>query len=566
MPRADFPFAAVVGQERLKTALLLAAIEPGLAGVLISGPRGSAKSTLARALAAIDRRADGRFVTLPLGATEEQVVGTLDLERALGTGEVAHQPGVIGRAHGGYLYIDEVNLLADALVDVLLDVAASGVNRIERDGISHEHAAEFVLMGTMNPDEGDLRPQFADRFGLCVVLDTDYDAETRRRIVDQRLAYTRDPEDFAAEHAPAQAALAERLEAARARLPQIDCNDEIKNAIAERCLAAGVEGVRADIHWRQAAVAHAAWQAREHVTAEDVEAVAEFVLCHRRNVDDSEGSGGAAGGQGGAEGSSERADSGQGDTWGGLPPRRIAPQRAVTTDPAALPNADPVGRAAQTAVAGRGAGPGRDPRGGASLAGPAGRRVDWFRTLGDAARTAHRRPRRLVHRPASTRPATLNCILLDTSASTLGQAAQDEARSAVAGIARHAWRARERLAILAFGGDRIDWLIAPKRAPKQCERALADWPAGGGTPLRAALRIAEERLRRLVRREPGLRTRTLLFTDGRCRDDIPELCWPGALAVVDTERARVPLGRARRLANRLGGGYIASPRALAVSS
>ncbi|MGN8160691.1 ATP-binding protein, partial [Salinisphaera sp. SWV1] len=325
MSHADFPFAAVVGQDRLKTALILAAIEPALAGVLVSGPRGAAKSTLARGLAAIDARAAGRFVTLPLGATEEQVIGSLDLQRALGTGEVAYRPGVIGRAHGGYLYIDEVNLLADPLVDVLLDVAASKINRIERDGISREHAAEFVLIGTMNPDEGELRPQFADRFGLCVELEPRYRADERRAIVDQRLAYEQDPATFAASWADAQAQLAAQIEAARTRLSNVICPETSKVAIAERCVAADVEGVRADLHWRQAARAHAGWQGRNAVSEADIEAVAEFVLCHRRHSESAGGEPDSGPPRTGGSDPGNAADGEQGGDsgWGGLPPRHV---------------------------------------------------------------------------------------------------------------------------------------------------------------------------------------------------------------------------------------------------
>jgi magnesium chelatase subunit I len=180
MNEATFPFTALVAQAPLQQALLLAAVDPALGGVLVSGPRGTAKSTTARALAEL--LPEGRFVTLPLGASEEQLIGTLDLEAVLRDGGVRFSPGLLAKAHQGVLYVDEVNLLPNSLVDQLLDVAGSGVNVIERDGISHRHDARFVLVGTMNPEEGELRPQLLDRFGLAVMLENCFDASVRQEI------------------------------------------------------------------------------------------------------------------------------------------------------------------------------------------------------------------------------------------------------------------------------------------------------------------------------------------------------------------------------------------------
>lgn len=191
-----FPFSAVTGQAQYKLALILVAINPTIGGVLVSGPRGCAKSTLARGFADL-RSANHPFVTLPLGASEEMLIGTLDLQQVLDSKNVAFNPGLLAKADGGTLYVDEVNLLPDSLVDLLLDVAASGVNCVERDGISHEHAAKFTLLGTMNPDEGELRPQLLDRFGLSVQLDNDYSIDERMAIVQSREAFDRDAESLA---------------------------------------------------------------------------------------------------------------------------------------------------------------------------------------------------------------------------------------------------------------------------------------------------------------------------------------------------------------------------------
>lgn len=275
-----FPLAAVVGADELKLALCLTAIDPKIGGVLIEGPRGMAKSTLARGLA--DLLGEGPFVTLPLGATEERLVGTLDLDAALGQGRVQFSPGVLANADGGVLYVDEVNLLPDHLVDLLLDVAASGTNRIERDGLSHRHSARFVLIGTMNPEEGELRPQLLDRFGLNVALSGQPLPQARGQILRRRLAFDNDPQAFCAEWATAQEALRQRCQAARQRLASIELDDRSLELITARCFDAAVDGLRADLVWWRAARAHAAWRGAAGIEDEDIEAVAEFALRHRR--------------------------------------------------------------------------------------------------------------------------------------------------------------------------------------------------------------------------------------------------------------------------------------------
>lgn len=280
--RHPFPFCALVGQERLQQALLLAAVDPGIGGVLVTGPRGTAKSTAARALAEL--LPHGHFVTLPLGASEEQLTGTLDLGHALQAGQVRFAPGLLARAHEGVLYVDEVNLLPDPLVDQLLDVAASGVNVVERDGVSHHHEARFVLVGTMNPEEGEIRPQLLDRFGLALAIGNYADPAARQAIVRARLAFDADPVAFRAGFAEAQRVLAARVARARAAVAALGFDDAVHARVSELCLAAAVDGVRADLVMLRAARALAAWEAAPAVTVAHVDAVAELVLQHRRQA------------------------------------------------------------------------------------------------------------------------------------------------------------------------------------------------------------------------------------------------------------------------------------------
>ncbi|WP_421006821.1 VWA domain-containing protein [Janibacter sp. G349] len=307
-----FPFTALVGADELTSALLLSAISPEIGGVLVRGEKGTAKSTAVRALASVlpeqrvasecrfgcdpDRDEDcpdgphesaattrpARLVELPVGATEDRVVGSLDLRRALGDGEAAYQPGLLAEAHRGILYVDEVNLLHDHLVDVLLDAAAMGRNTVERDGVSISHPARITLVGTMNPEEGELRPQLLDRFGLTVHVAASRDPHVRAEVVRRRLEADLDPAGFAARFADAEAELTQRLAAAREAVRSVRLDERTLRTIARVCAGFDVDGMRADIVTARTAAAHAAWQGRTQVTREDIRAAALLSLPHRR--------------------------------------------------------------------------------------------------------------------------------------------------------------------------------------------------------------------------------------------------------------------------------------------
>ena len=319
---ARFPFSAIVGQDEMKQALLIAAVDPAIGGVMVFGDRGTGKSTAARALATLlppilavkdcpygcskedqARYPDGcgtgplrkravPFVDLPLGATEDRVLGALDLERALRSGEKAFEPGLLAKAHRGFLYIDEINLLEDHLVDLLLDVAASGENVVEREGLSVRHPARFVLIGSGNPEEGELRPQLLDRFGLSVEVRTPQDIDTRVEIMRRCAQHEADAEAFVGEWADRENAVLRRIDRGRKRLAKVDVPDAMLVKAAELCMAVGADGLRGELTVMRAARALAALEGAKTVGEAQLMAVAPSALRHRlrRDVLDETGS------------------------------------------------------------------------------------------------------------------------------------------------------------------------------------------------------------------------------------------------------------------------------------
>jgi magnesium chelatase subunit I len=328
MRRVPFPFSAIVGQDEMKLALLAAAVEPAIGGVLVFGDRGTGKSTAVRGLAALlpgmrvvdgcpyaceadapamlcplcargkpkralkTRMAPVPVIDLPLGATEDRVVGALDLERALTRGEKAFEPGLLARAHRGFLYIDEVNLLEDHLVDLLLDVAATGENVVEREGLSLRHPARFVLVGSGNPEEGELRPQLLDRFGLSVEVQTPTDLALRSEVVRRRDRYERDPAAFAAEWTKPDKALRDKIERGRKGLAAVRVPDPVLERVSQLCLKLGTDGLRGELTLMRAARAVASIEGDAEVGAGHLRRVAPAALRHRlrRNPLDEAGS------------------------------------------------------------------------------------------------------------------------------------------------------------------------------------------------------------------------------------------------------------------------------------
>ena len=281
-----YPFTAIVGQDEMKLALLLNAINPSIGGVLIEGEKGTAKSTAVRALPsllpAMETGADAMTVVeLPINATEDRVVGSINLEKALQEGVKAFEPGILHVAHQNILYVDEVNLLDDHIVDILLDVAAMGVNTVEREGVSHSHPSRFILVGTMNPEEGDLRPQLLDRFGLSVMVYGEQDPAQRMDVIKRRLAFGDNPAEFVETYKESERALHDRLLEARKLLPTIIPSDDILLKIASISVGVGVDGHRSDITMMHTARAHAAFHGRSQIVDDDIKMAARLTLKHR---------------------------------------------------------------------------------------------------------------------------------------------------------------------------------------------------------------------------------------------------------------------------------------------
>ncbi|MGW4203300.1 putative cobaltochelatase [Streptomyces sp. NPDC004726] len=603
-----YPFTAIVGQEDLRLALLLNAVSPRVGGVLVRGEKGTAKSTAVRALAALipqvpvvagcrfscdpaapdPRCPDGpheagpgtdrpaRMVELPVGASEDRLVGALDIERALSEGVKAFEPGLLADAHRGILYVDEVNLLHDHLVDVLLDAAAMGASHVEREGVSVRHAARFLLVGTMNPEEGELRPQLLDRFGLTVEVAASRDPDERVEVVRRRLAYDDDPVAFAARWTGEENALRARIAAARALLPEVRLGDGALRQIAATCSAFEVDGMRADIVMARTAATLAAWAGRTEVLAEDVRQAALLALPHRRRrnpfdapgldedrldetLEEFGGSGDSPSGDDDPDPEPDPDPDTDPDTdpdgGGGLPPQD-GPGASPPGDAPASPEAGDGEEPSQGAGGGggeqRAAATGEPfrtkeltvPGTGEGAAGRRSRsRAEHGRTTGA------RRPRGALtklHLAATVRAAApyqrargrsgnglvvrrddlrqavregresnLVLFVVDASGSMAARQRMSAVKGAVLSLLLDAYQRRDKVGLVTFRGRDAEVVLPPTSSVDTAAARLALLPTGGRTPLAAGLLRARDVLRVERMRDPSRRPLLVVVTDGR---------------------------------------------------
>lgn len=599
-----FPFTAIVGQQTMKRALLLNTINPKIGGVLIRGKKGTAKSTAVRSLAALlpevsvvqgcpyscppevrqglcqwceTPDADAllvdhqvRIVDLPVGATEDRLVGSLDIEQAIKTGAKSFEPGLIAAAHRGILYIDEVNLLNDHLVDVLLDAAAMGRNYVEREGISISHAAEFILVGTMNPEEGDLRPQLLDRFGLAVEVEGALEPEDRREVVRRRIAFESEPHSFMSQWTEAEAKEREHLIRSRQLLPQVRLSEDMLVLITDICAEYQVDGLRGDIVMYKTASTIAAYEDRTEVTVEDVREAAQMALLHRqrrlpfqqphlateqldsmieehqsrsRDRDPQNQSGNS---EDNSEGDSDPSDLDNQDesppedpdeTTGESPPSGSGPQDQYfeAGDPYSVQTLQlqPPDRRARQSTGRRattvsGSSIGRYVR--AQV--PEGPASDLALDATLRAAAPHQRRRRdsiegepqtqfliepwdIREKVRETQTGSLILFVVDASGSMGAQRRMVAVKGAILSLLLDAYQRRDRVGLISFRGTRADLLLPPTNSVDLAQVYLQEMPTGGRTPLSKGLYLALEVLETERLKDRETLPLLVLLSDGR---------------------------------------------------
>jgi magnesium chelatase subunit D len=645
-----FPFSAIVGSHDMALALILTTVSPEVGGVLVRGEKGTAKTTMVRALAnvlpsidvvegcrfscdpvdpdpscpdgphdhPVPRSRSAKLVELPVGATEDRVIGSLDLRQVLGVGEVVYEPGLLATAHRGILYVDEVNLLHDHLVDLLLDAAAMGRSTVEREGVSVAHGARLILIGTMNPEEGELRPQLLDRFGLTVEIAAPRDPKQRAEVIRRRMAYDRDPASFVADYAAQEEELRVRIAAAQSLLSSVRLGDRQLATIARVCGAFEVDGMRADIVTARAAAAHAAWDGRCEITKSDIRAAARLALPHRRRRNPFD-----------APGLDEElldqlldeeSDPDPTPPDGGPPngPSNDSSHEEMRPEPVDGPAVNamqgdrefepvngPSTSSGRTQVAERIASPGDAYRTrlfaapGVGL-GEAGRRSRALTSVGhtvgaipangnpgglhltatiraaapyQATRGRLRAERLRLATPdlrlaiTEGRESNLVLLVVDASGSMGARRRMEAVKAAALSLLLDAYQRRDKVGLITFRGVDATLALPPTSSIDIAARRLHELPTGGRTPLAEGLLCAAETLRLERIRDPHRRPLLVLVTDGRAtygpdpvgrsRLAADQLCRARvASVVIDCESGRMALGLAQTLSMHLGSQHV----------
>jgi magnesium chelatase subunit D len=644
-----FPFSAVVGSEDMALALVLTTVAPEVGGVLVRGEKGTAKTTMVRALAhvlpsinvvegcrfscdpldpdqacpdgphdhPVSRPRPARLVELPVGATEDRVIGSLDLRQALGSGEVAYEPGLLAAAHRGILYVDEVNLLHDHLVDLLLDAAAMGRSSVEREGVSVAHGARLILIGTMNPEEGELRPQLLDRFGLTVEIAAPRDPEQRAEVIRRRMAFDRDPASFTAGYASDEKMLRAKIAAARSLLPSVHLGDRQLATIARVCSAFEVDGMRADIVTARAAAAHAAWQGRSEINKSDIRAAARLALPHRRrrNPFDAPGldedfldqlldgepdptppEGSPPNGPSTNSGHNEmQPEAAEHPDNGHQGTRREPVGGPVTSGHTQLGSGrnDKIALPANTyrtrLFIAKGIGVGEAGHRSRALT-SVGRTVGAIPADGNHGRlhltatiraaaphqTARGRLREEQLRLATPdlqlavtegRESNLVLLVVDASGSMGARHRMEAVKAAALSLLLDAYQRRDKVGLITFRRSDATLALPPTSSIDTAARRLEELPTGGRTPLAEGLLCAAETLRLERIRDPHRRALLVLVTDGRAthgpdpvgrsRQAADQLRRAGiASLVIDCESGPMALGMAQSLSVHLGAQYL----------